>query len=39
VFSALFARVGATPAARKTLTAAQGIVVDLSTLFADLAEA
>lgn len=39
VFLALFARVGATPAARKTLTAAQGIVVDLPTLFTDLTEA
>jgi hypothetical protein len=35
---ALFARVGATPAARKTLTEAGGMV-DLPTRFADLAEA
>src|SRR5262245_45758084 len=38
VVPALFARVGATPAARKTLEAAKGFVVDLPTLFADLAE-
>jgi AAA+ ATPase superfamily predicted ATPase len=38
VTPALFARAGATPAARKTLTAAGGFVVDLPTLFADLAE-
>ena len=39
VTPALFARAGATPAARKTLTeAAGGIVVDLATLCADLAE-
>ena len=38
VFPALFARVGATPAARKTLTEAAGMVIDLRTLFADLAE-
>ena len=39
VIPALFARAGATPAARKTLTEAGGMVVDLPTLFADLAEA
>jgi len=39
VYPALFARAGATPAARKTLTEAGGMVVDLPTLFADLAEA
>ena len=39
VTPALFARAGATPAARETLEAAGGIVVDLPTLFADLAEA
>jgi hypothetical protein len=39
VYPALFARAGATPAARATLEAAGGFVVDLSTLFADLAEA
>ena len=36
---ALFARAGATPAARATLEAAGGVLVDLPTLFADLAEA
>ena len=35
---ALFARAGAAPAARKTLTEVGGIVVDLPTLFADLTE-
>jgi hypothetical protein len=35
----VFARAGATPAARETLEAAGGIVVDLPTLYADLAEA
>jgi len=35
----LFARAGTTRAARETLEAAGGIVVDLPTLFADLAEA
>jgi uncharacterized protein len=39
VVLALFARVRVTPAARKTLTEAGGIVVDLPRLFADLAEA
>ena len=39
VTPALFARAGATPAARATLEAAGGITVDLSTLYADLAEA
>jgi len=39
VSPALFARAGATPAARETLEAAGGIVVDLPTLYADLAEA
>lgn len=39
VFPALFARAGATPAARKALADAGGMVVDLLTLFADLAEA
>src|SRR6266540_223392 len=39
VYPALFARAGATPAARKTLTAAGGILVNLPTLFADLTEA
>ena len=38
VTPALFARAGATPAARATLEAAGGIVTDLSTLFADLVE-
>jgi uncharacterized protein len=38
VTPALFARAGATPAARKTLTEAGGMVVDLPTLFADLTE-
>jgi hypothetical protein len=38
VVPALFARVGATPAARKTLTEAGGIIMDLPRLFADLAE-
>jgi hypothetical protein len=38
VYPALFTRAGATPAARKTLTAAGGILVNLPTLFADLAE-
>jgi AAA+ ATPase superfamily predicted ATPase len=38
VYPALFARAGATPAARKTLMAASGFVVDLPVLFADLAE-
>jgi hypothetical protein len=35
---ALFARAGTTPAARKTLAAAGGILMDLSMLFADLSE-
>jgi len=39
VTPALFARAGATSAARKTLTEAGGMVVDLPNLFADLAEA
>jgi hypothetical protein len=39
VYPALFARIGVTPAARKTLMATRGIEVDLPTLFADLAEA
>jgi AAA+ ATPase superfamily predicted ATPase len=39
VYPALFARAGATRAARETLTVAGGILVDLPTLFADLAEA
>jgi hypothetical protein len=39
VTPALFACTGATPAACKTLEAAKGVVVDLPTLFADLAEA
>lgn len=39
VFPALFTRVGTTRAARETLEAAGGIMVDLVTLFADLAEA
>ncbi len=39
VTPALFARAGTTRAARETLEAAGGIVVDLPTLFADLAEA
>ncbi len=38
VYPALFARVGATPAARKTLEAAGGILIDLQMLFEDLAE-
>jgi len=38
VSPARFARVGATPAARKTLEAAKGSVVDLPTLFVNLAE-
>jgi AAA+ ATPase superfamily predicted ATPase len=38
VYPAFFARAGATPAARKTLAEAGGMVVDLPTLFADLAE-
>ena len=37
VTPALVARAGATPAARKTLTEAGGLLVDLRTLFADLA--
>jgi len=37
VYPALFARAGATPAARATLEAAGGMVVDLPTLFAELA--
>jgi len=37
VYPALFARTGATPAARKTVTEAGGIVLDLPALFADLA--
>ena len=36
---ALFARAGATAAARATLTAAGGMLIDLPMLFADLAEA
>ena len=36
VYPALFARVEATPAARKALTDAGGIAVDLPTLFDDL---
>jgi uncharacterized protein len=39
VYPALFARAGATPAARETLEAAGGMVVDLPMLYADLAEA
>jgi AAA+ ATPase superfamily predicted ATPase len=39
VTPALFARAGATSAARETLEAVGGIVVDLATLYADLAEA
>jgi uncharacterized protein len=39
VTPALFARARATPAARKTLTDAGGMLVDLPTLFADPAEA
>jgi AAA+ ATPase superfamily predicted ATPase len=39
VHPALFARAGATPAARETLRAAGGMLVDLPSLFADLAEA
>ena len=38
VYPVLFARAGATPAARKTLTDAGGTLVDLPMLFADLAE-
>jgi hypothetical protein len=38
VTPALFARAGATPAARTTLMEAGGMVVDLPALFADLAE-
>jgi hypothetical protein len=38
VYPALFARMGATPAARKALVAAGGLLIDLTTLFADLAE-
>lgn len=38
VYPAFFARAGATPAARKALTDARGILVDLPTVFADLAE-
>jgi len=38
VTPALFARAGATAAARTALTAAAGMLVDLPTLFADLAE-
>jgi AAA+ ATPase superfamily predicted ATPase len=38
VYPALFARTGVTPAARKALVAAGGILIDLRTLFADLAE-
>jgi hypothetical protein len=38
VYPALFARAGATSAARKTLTEAGGMVVDLPMLFADLAQ-
>ena len=36
---ALFARAGATPAARKTLEEAGGLLVDLPTRFADMAAA
>jgi hypothetical protein len=39
VTPALFARSGATPPARKTLEEAGGMMVDLSTLIANLAEA
>jgi AAA+ ATPase superfamily predicted ATPase len=39
VYPALFARAGATSAARETLTTAGGILVDLPRLFTDLAEA
>jgi hypothetical protein len=39
VTPALFARAGATPAARAPLEAAGGFLVDLPTLCADLAEA
>ncbi|MBP6741972.1 MAG: hypothetical protein KA244_03955 [Deltaproteobacteria bacterium] len=38
VTPALFARAGATPAARTTLTEASGLLVDVPTLFADMAE-
>jgi hypothetical protein len=38
IYPALFARAGATAAARATLKAAGGILVDLPLLFADLAE-
>ena len=38
VYPALFARAGATPAARKTLEAAKGFVVGLPALFADLTD-
>jgi uncharacterized protein len=38
VYPALFARAGATPAARKVLIAAGGTLIDLTTFFADLAE-
>lgn len=38
VYPAFFARAGATLAARKTLEDARGLLVDLPTLFADLAE-
>lgn len=38
VTPALFVRAGATPAARKTLTDAGGLLVDVPTLFADMAE-
>ncbi|HEU5099382.1 MAG TPA: ATP-binding protein [Roseiflexaceae bacterium] len=39
VYPALFARAGATPAARKTLEAAGGMLIDLRMLFEDLAKA
>lgn len=39
VYPALFARAGATPAARQSLTEAGGLLIDLPTLFSDLAEA
>ncbi len=39
VYSALFARVGATSAARQSLAEAGGLLIDLPTLFSDLAEA
>ena len=39
MYPAPFARAGATPAARTTLTEAGGMVVDLATLVALLAEA